>query len=92
MERESSEVVALRAAVEQVGSQSALARLVGVSQQAVFKWLRNRKPLPAEHVLKVEARTGISRHELRPDLYPLVSAAEVSRAPGHDFGDMEPAR
>jgi DNA-binding transcriptional regulator YdaS (Cro superfamily) len=26
--------------------------------------------LPAEHVLAVEAATGVSRHDLRPDIYP----------------------
>jgi DNA-binding transcriptional regulator YdaS (Cro superfamily) len=60
----------LREAVAAVGSQSAFGRLIGVTQQAVFKWLRDCKPLPAEHVLKAEAATGISRHDLRPDLYP----------------------
>jgi len=48
-----------------------MARLVGVTQQAVWKWVSHGKELPAEHVLKVEANTGISRHLLRPDLYPL---------------------
>jgi hypothetical protein len=33
-----------------------------------------RKSLPAEHVLAVEAATGISRHELRPDIYPVQSS------------------
>lgn len=27
--------------------------------------------VPAEFVLKVEALTGVSRHELRPDIYPI---------------------
>ncbi|MDF0489186.1 YdaS family helix-turn-helix protein [Sphingomonas sp. H39-1-10] len=83
---------ALARAVRIAGSQSAFARLIGRAQQTVYDWLSNDKPLPAEHVLNVEARTGISRHELRPDLYPQVSAAEVRRSPGHDLGDMEPAR
>jgi hypothetical protein len=32
--------------------------------------LKQGKPLPGELVFEVEAKTGISRHELRPDLYP----------------------
>lgn len=60
----------LRAAIEKLGSQSALAELVGVRQPAVSKWLAKGAPLPAEFVLRVEAETGISRHELRPDVYP----------------------
>lgn len=62
---------ALTTAVNRIGSQSALARLCGVSQAAVWKWLDTGAPLPAEHVLTVEAATGVSRHQLRPDIYPL---------------------
>jgi DNA-binding transcriptional regulator YdaS (Cro superfamily) len=61
---------ALRAAVERLGSQAAMGRLVGVKQPSVFRWLDQGKSLPAEHVLTVERATGISRHALRPDLYP----------------------
>jgi DNA-binding transcriptional regulator YdaS (Cro superfamily) len=73
---------ALRAAVEVVGSQSATGRLLSVSQAAVWEWLRKGKVLPAEHVLTVERETGISRHDLRPDLYPResVEVIEGSRA------------
>ncbi|TPG14383.1 transcriptional regulator [Sphingomonas oligophenolica] len=60
----------LKAAVGRAGSQSAFARLCGVSQTAVWKWLQSGKRLPAEHVLTVEAKTGVSRHDLRPDIYP----------------------
>lgn len=62
---------ALERAVECIGSQSELARLCGVSQAAVWKWLQSSKRLPAEHVLRVEEKTGISRHWLRPDIYPV---------------------
>lgn len=47
-----------------------MARLVGVSQPSVWGWVHRLGKLPAEHVLKVEEATGISRHELRPDIYP----------------------
>jgi DNA-binding transcriptional regulator YdaS (Cro superfamily) len=69
---------ALQASVEKVGSQSAFARLCRVSQTAVWKWLQSGKRLPAEHVLVVEAKTGVSRHFLRPDIYP---RAESPAAP-----------
>lgn len=78
---------ALRAAVDRVGSQAALARLLGLAQPSVWKWITEGKPLPAEHVLTVEAKTGVSRHDLRPDIYPRDSAA-----PAHDRGGLEPAR
>lgn len=53
-----------------MGSQSAMARLLDISQAAVWKWLDEKSVLPAEHVLKVEAATGVPRHDLRPDIYP----------------------
>lgn len=60
---------AVKKAVTILGSQGALARLCGVAQPSVFKWIRKGKVLPAEHVLKVEAATGIPKEDLRPDLY-----------------------
>lgn len=60
---------ALDAAVCKAGSQSALARLIGVTQRAVWRWVHEKKPLPAHHVLTVEAATGVSKHRLRPDIY-----------------------
>jgi len=57
---------------------------IRLSSQAISQWKR----VPAERVLLVEAATGISRHDLRPDLYPLpddpplrnVTACRVSPA------------
>lgn len=46
---------------------------LGVGAAAVCKWERRR--IPAERVLDVERLTGIPRHELRPDLYPLERAS-----------------
>jgi DNA-binding transcriptional regulator YdaS (Cro superfamily) len=58
-----------------VGGQTALARMLKLgSQGTVSSWLMRGK-LPAERVLEVEAATGVSRHELRPDLYPRERAA-----------------
>ena len=47
-----------------------LAKKIGVTYQAVRKW--ERYGVPAERVLAIEAATGhrVSRHDLRPDLYP----------------------
>lgn len=59
---------ALLKAIENVGGQSALARLLGVKQPVVANWLSRR--LPAERVLRIESLTGVPRSELRPDLYP----------------------
>lgn len=73
---------ALQAAVQKAGSQSEFARICGVSQTAVWKWLQSGKRLPAEHVLRVEATTMVSRHLLRPDIYPAMPATM-----GYDAGE-----
>lgn len=52
------------------GSQSAFARAIGTSQQNISNWLRAKRVLPAEYVLKAEEVTGIARHDWRPDIYP----------------------
>ena len=68
LEHESDSPLCL--AVRAAGSQSAFGRLLNKRQSVVFGWLRDNRPLPAEHVLTVEEATGISRHDLRPDIYP----------------------
>lgn len=82
---------ALSRAVEVLGGQTATARICGVSQAAVWKWLQSGKRLPAEHVRAVEAATGVSRHILRPDIYPL-SEAPQGIDPGEDCGGIIPTR
>ncbi len=74
---------ALRRAVEIAGSQAALARILGISQPSVWKWLDKGKALPAEHVHAVVAATGIPKEELRPDLFGDVAVtAPAGIAPG----------
>ena len=68
---------ALQAALERAGSQSELARVCGITQPSVWKWFQSSKRLPAEYVLRVEAATGVSRHFLRPDIYPVEEHAPV---------------
>lgn len=61
---------ALELALAKAGSQAEIARIAGVSTTAVWKWVQSSKRVPAEFVLKIEAATGVSRHDLRPDIYP----------------------
>lgn len=77
MEQNLTPLEALKSAVAKVGGQSKFARLCNVSQPAVWKWMQSAKRLPAEQVLVVERRTGVSRHALRPDIYP----REIELAP-----------
>lgn len=81
---------ALEIAVDRAGSQSEFARVCGVTQPAVWKWLQSSKRIPAEYVLRVEAATGVSRHLLRPDIYP-VDHAHSLRFHGVDRGSRRVA-
>jgi DNA-binding transcriptional regulator YdaS (Cro superfamily) len=47
--------------------------LFGVHKTTFMRWEKHR--VPAEMVLDLENKLGISRHELRPDIYP---SAQVS--------------
>ncbi len=64
----------LNSAIEAIGGNTALARALGISPQAVPQWNR----VPSERVLEVERVTGVSRHRLRPDLYPSSTATPES--------------
>ncbi|RZZ90899.1 CI repressor [Pseudoxanthomonas winnipegensis] len=59
---------ALDLAIENAGGVSRLAAQLGLAQTAVSNW-RKRGKVPAEQVLKVEAATGVSRYDLRPDVF-----------------------
>lgn len=61
---------ALKRAVKNAGGQASFARLIGVTAQAVSQW----NEVPPLRVLAVEKVSGVSRTELRPDLYPLEEA------------------
>ncbi len=58
-------------AAKAAGNKSALARALGIQVQSIQQWKR----IPAERVLQIERITGISRHVLRPDIYPRERAA-----------------
>lgn len=65
---------ALAKAVQIAGGQAPFARVVGVTQGAVWQRLKANKPAAAGWVLRAEEATGISRHVLRPDIYPVEAA------------------
>jgi Putative antitoxin of bacterial toxin-antitoxin system, YdaS/YdaT len=54
------------------GTRKKLAVILGVTPGAISQWKR----VPAERVLDVERATGVSRHTLRPDIYPLFPGLE----------------
>ena len=62
---------ALKRACDLAGGQKPLADRIGTRQQMVSYWLtKSKRGVPAEFVLPIERETGISREELRPDLWP----------------------
>ena len=61
---------ALKLAVQAAGTQVIFANALGVSQPTVCRWLSQSKQIPAEFVLRVERLYGVSKHHLRPDIYP----------------------
>ena len=54
-------------AIVAAGGIGRLATGLKVKYQSIQRWTR----VPAERVLDIERITGVSRSELRPDLYPL---------------------
>lgn len=56
------------AAARCVGGVTRLAEKLGIKRPALYQWKR----VPAERVLQIESATSgqITRHQLRPDLYP----------------------
>jgi DNA-binding transcriptional regulator YdaS (Cro superfamily) len=63
----------IQTVIEKAGGIAALARGLGIKHTSIYNW----KQVPPERVLAIEGLTGISRHELRPDIYgPSAEAAE----------------
>lgn len=58
---------ALGKAIKAAGGMAPLASALGVTVQAISQW----DEVPPLRVLAVERATGVSRSELRPDLYPV---------------------
>ncbi len=69
MVESSPEAEGLRAAVTAYGSQSAMAKALGVTQPTISYWLRVGRPLPAELCRDVSKETEIPMARLRPDLF-----------------------
>jgi len=67
---------ALDRAIKAAGGPAELARFIteqheSISAQAICGWKR----CPPARVLVVEKASGVPRHELRPDIYPVEQAA-----------------
>ena len=67
---------ALMACRKAAGSDSQLARDLGIPQATMWRMLNQSKELRADLVLSAERLYGISRHDLRPDYYPRESMVD----------------
>ncbi|WP_285127761.1 MULTISPECIES: transcriptional regulator [Enterobacteriaceae] len=62
---------ALDKAIAAVGSATKLAELLSISAMNISHWRnRNGGQVPQMRVLAIFHATGVTPHELRPDLYP----------------------
>lgn len=66
----------LQRAIQDAGSQAALGEAIGKKQQHIQYWLSVDK-VPGEYVIAIEKAVNgkVTRHELRPDLYPVEGKA-----------------
>lgn len=60
-------VAAGRRAIEMAGGPAVVARHFGIRLTAIPQW--RERGIPATRVLGMEKLTGVSRHELRPDVF-----------------------
>ena len=79
---------AFATAVKELGGQSATARLLGVSQQAISAKLGASKPCSPTWAVRLAEATSLSEHDLRPDLYK----AEPGSATRAEISGLEPVR
>ena len=66
-------------AIRASGSLKKVAERLGITSQAISQWDK----IPPRHVLSIEALSGVSRHDLRPDIYgpaPKHSRSEIRAA------------
>lgn len=66
--------VSIKVVMEKLGGRPAAAVALGISQQAIQKWVNNGR-VPLDRVVEVEALTGIPRQKLRPDLADIFGPA-----------------
>lgn len=66
------------------GRRTLLARQLGITPSALSMWKR----VPVERVVEIERLTGVSRHDLRPDVFGARPAAPDGEEPS---GPVRPA-
>ena len=70
-QRKLTPIDAFHNAIDRAGGQAALAKICGCTQGNISQLKLKGSSLPPQYVLAVEAAgLGITRHDLRPDIYP----------------------
>jgi len=64
-------IAAFKECLSRARTQTAFAAATGLLQQTVSNLLKRGEVLPAEAVIPAERAYGVSRHILRPDIYPV---------------------
>jgi DNA-binding transcriptional regulator YdaS (Cro superfamily) len=64
-DRDDPRVIACQRAIQKAGGYTKLAQALGIKPQAVYYW----EIVPSERCLQVSQITGISVHELRPEVF-----------------------
>lgn len=62
----------IKRAIAVLGSRKALIEIIGCGRSFLSQLESNKKRLPVKKVLLVEEKTGVSRHDLRPDIFGVV--------------------
>jgi DNA-binding transcriptional regulator YdaS (Cro superfamily) len=65
-------------ALKKAGGYSGLAKYLGISRQRVHNWFMEGGQVPAHFVIDVEKATGVSRYEIRPDVFGVDPRREIS--------------
>jgi DNA-binding transcriptional regulator YdaS (Cro superfamily) len=65
---------AIKKAVEVVGGQALLSRMLGVKTPTVNQWVKGFRPVPVGRCAAIERATGgaVTRRDLRPDDFHLI--------------------
>lgn len=69
----------VEAIIKDLGGPTKAALAFGIQNPSVVMNWRTRGRVPADKVLDVEAATGISRHDLRPDIFGPAPKPETER-------------
>lgn len=64
--------------IETLGGPSKAAAAMKIANPSVVLNWRKRGQVPADRVIEVEKLTGVSRHDLRPDVFGAAPAKEAA--------------